>query len=786
MIGQTISHYTILSKLGEGGMGVVYKAEDLKLKRTVALKFLHPDLTRDDDAKARFIHEAQAAAALNHPHICTIYEIDETPDGQSFIAMEFIEGEGLKNRIQRGPLLIDDALPLSIQMGEGLHEAHEKGIVHRDIKPGNIMVTSRGQAKILDFGLARLGTHTKITKTDTTLGTAAYMSPEQATGKEVDRRTDIWSLGVVLYEMMTGARPFTGEYEPAVVYSILHDQPEPLTSRRSRVPMELERMVNKCLEKKRDERYQTAADLIADLRHLQRTLASATRQSMTTVTGARAARRARRWSWAVPVVVVAVIVAVAIYLGKTYLSEPSGKPITSIAVLPFQNLSADPEQEYFSDGTTEALITELSKIKALRVISRTSVMRFKKSDQSLPEIARQLNVDAVVEGSVQRVQSEVRVTAQLVRAAPEKHLWANTYTESYRNILALESEIAQTIAREIRVTMTPDEKERVAASRPVNPEAHEAYLKGKYFVARVSQRDWFRSIEYFQQAIDEDSTYALAYAGMAEAYDVLGSMGILPPREVWPKVKAYAEKALALDPTLAVGILLIAEVRLCYEWDLKGAEEYYTRVIELDPNLALAHHWYGFYLTSQGRFDEGIAEMKRGLRFDPLSPAIIGCVAFGYELAGEYDSAFVYLDRLAEIDSSNSAPVIHLRKSFIHVRQGKYPEAIEEAKKAVSGKAFLSFEILAVAYALCGRTDEARQTLAELIESIGNGYYSPAGIASIYCALGDREKVLAYFDKAVEEREYLLVAPALVPPWCDFIKSDPRYHEIIKNVGIEH
>jgi serine/threonine protein kinase len=479
MIGTTISHYKILSKLGEGGMGVVYKAEDLKLHRFVALKFLPPHVS-DDEATQRFVNEAHAVSALDHPNICAIYEIDQTPEGQMFIVMPCYEGASLQSLVKGGRLHLSQAVDIASQVARGLAKAHEKGIVHRDVKPANILVTDDGIAKIVDFGLAKLATQARLTRAGTTVGTVMYMSPEQARGEETDERSDIWSLGVVLYEMLTGKPPFKGEHEQAIIYSILNTPPEPVSRLKPGVPKDLEQLLDKALAKNPTDRYQWMSDFAADLDRFKNTLHGNTKVQTAPVIGASGTRR---WIGLGGIIAAVVLAAV---LGKTYYSKPQEKPITSIAVLPFQNLSADPEQEYFSDGTTEALIAELSKIQALRVISRTSVMRFKKSDQSLPEIAKQLNVDAVVEGSVQRVQNEVRITAQLVRAAPERHLWANTYTESYRNILVLESEIAQAIAREIRVSVTPDEKERLAASRPVNPAAHEAYLKGHFYVWRLT------------------------------------------------------------------------------------------------------------------------------------------------------------------------------------------------------------------------------------------------------------------------------------------------------------
>jgi serine/threonine protein kinase len=438
MIGRTISHYRILEKLGEGGMGVVYKAEDTKLNRFVALKFLPPRVS-DDEATQRFVNEAHAVSALDHPNICAIHEIDQTADGQMFIVMPCYEGASLEAMLRRGPLDIEKALRIASQTARGLAKAHERGIVHRDVKPGNILVTADGLAKIVDFGLAKLVTQTRLTRLGTTLGTVKYMSPEQAQGQEVDERSDIWSLGAVLYEMAAGRPPFRGEHEQAIIYSILHDAPEAVERLLPTAPKGLDRIVSKALAKDPAQRYQRMSEMADDLDLLRESVHDKTRASAAqSVNG----RRTRLWIGIAAFVIIGVL---ALIFVRPYFVKPREKPITSVAVLPFQNMSADPEQEYFSDGMTEAIIKELSQIKALRVISRTSVMRYKQTEKSLPEIARELGVDAVVEGSVLRADNEVRITAQLIAAHPEKHLWAQDFKRTLENVLVLQSEVAQAI-----------------------------------------------------------------------------------------------------------------------------------------------------------------------------------------------------------------------------------------------------------------------------------------------------------------------------------------------------
>jgi serine/threonine protein kinase/tetratricopeptide (TPR) repeat protein len=609
MIGKTVSHYKVLSKLGEGGMGVVYKAEDLKLHRFVALKFLHPDLTRDEEAKARFIHEAQAAAALNHPHICTIHEIDEH-EGQSFIAMEFIEGEGLKDRILRGPLPIDDLLSLTIQIGEGLHEAHEKGIVHRDIKPGNVMLTSRGQAKILDFGLARLGTHTKITKTDTTLGTAAYMSPEQATGKETDRRTDIWSLGVVLYEMVTGARPFAGEYEPAVVYSILHDNPEPVTSRRSNVPMELERIVGKALSKEASGRYPHVEDMLVDLRALRSETGSRVPSQPRETRGQREPNK-------LAIAGAALAAVVLIVLGLTILPRlfdsappPRTSPVTNgrkmIVVLPFENLGP-PEDEYFANGTTDAITARLAGVSGLGIISRQSAMQYKKTAKSIRQIGSELGVDYILEGTVQRERpgdstSRVRVIPQLIRVTDDTHVWAETYDENMTEVFRVQSDIAERVAAQLDVALLEPERRAIEKRPTANLAAYEDYLRGLDYYHRFfgGATDVELSVQLFRNAVTADPSFAEAWAGLALAYHEL-YWGLDRPGALALETEA-AERAQEIAPDLPETHLALGKVAYARR-EYGKALEHFERAERLQPS-GEAPRFIGVTLRRMGRWRE--------------------------------------------------------------------------------------------------------------------------------------------------------------------------------------
>jgi serine/threonine protein kinase/tetratricopeptide (TPR) repeat protein len=675
MIGKLVSHYEIIEKLGEGGMGVVYRARDTKLKRTVALKFLPPELTQDPEAKARFIQEAQAAAALNHPHICTIYEIDEH-DGQSFIAMEFIEGEGLQDKIRRGPLPIDDLLSLTIQIGEGLHEAHQKGIVHRDIKPGNIMLTSRDQVKILDFGLARLGTHSKLTRIDTTLGTVAYMSPEQTSGKEIDRRTDIWSLGVVLYEMITGVRPFTGEYEQAVVYSILHDQPEPVTSRRSQVPMDLERIVGKTLAKNPAERYPHVEDLLVDLRAVR---------SATKIPGIPQKATPRNKKKMIIITAIVVLIIFSFWSAiiprfinalKQFTTQQTSESRKMLVVLPFENLGS-PEDEYFANGTTDAITARLASLSGLGVISRQSSMQYKKTTKTVRQIGEELGVDYILEGTVQRERpgdpaSRVRVIPQLIRVADDIHIWADTYDENMTEVFRVQSDIAERVVTQLDISLLEPERRAIEKRPTENLAAYENYLRGKDYMYSLDVSEVEMSVSLLQKAVSLDPKFAEAWACLAIAHRDL-YWAFDRPGELILLVEA-ANQAQQLAPDLPETHLALGYVAYSQR-EFDKALKYFERADRLQPSGETAQA-IGFTMRRLGRWQEALNYGEKARRILPRTGEIYA------DILGATKQYLRQFDE-AEQDADHTIWLLpqladgHIRKAQILVEKGDMRAAKE-------------------------------------------------------------------------------------------------------------
>ena len=623
MVGKTISRYRVLAKLGAGGMGEVYRAHDERLQRDVALKVLPAHILADETARKRFRKEALALSKLNHPNIATVYDFD-TQDGVDFLAMEYVAGATLTKRITGGALPEKEVAQLGIQIAAALEEAQEQGVVHRDLKPGNVMVTPKGQAKVLDFGLAKLvrpvadtAATMSMTETPAAAGTLPYMPPEQLQGKPVDARTDLYALGAVLYEMGTGQRAFPERESHRLITAILHETPQPPRALNREVSAGLESIIFKALEKDPERRYQSARELRVDLERLsgpEPFLATPRRPGMT---------RRQLVAMAGAALVALLAVPLGLNVGgmrDRLLGTATAPRIESIAVLPLQNLSGDPEQDYLAAGMHEALITDLGKIGALRVMSRRSVMRYRGSDRPLPEIARELNVDAVLDGSTLRSGDQVRITAQLIHAATDSQLWAERYERNLRDILTLQGEIATAIAREIKVKLTPQEQTRLASARTVNPEAYEDTLKGRFPAQKFTPQDFEIAMDYFQRALEKDPNYALAYAGIARVWTSRQQMGFVPPREAEPRAKAATAKALELDSTLAEVHHRLAVVRGWTDWDWQGADAEFRRALEINPNYAEARAVYSHLLMIMSRPEEAMGQIERALELDPHNP----------------------------------------------------------------------------------------------------------------------------------------------------------------------
>jgi TolB-like protein len=698
MIGQTVSHYRILEKLGEGGMGVVYKAEDTTLGRAVALKFLPGELTRDAEAKERFIQEARAASALDHPNICNIHEVGRTEDGQTFIAMAYYEGEDLKSRIGRGPLKLDEALDIAVQIAQGLAKAHGQGIVHRDIKPANILITKDGLVKIVDFGLAKLG-GAKLTKAGSTLGTAQYMSPEQARGEDVDARSDIFSLGAVLYEMLTGKHAFSGEYEQATLFAIMNEEPAPVTSLRSGIPMELERIVQKALAKNPSERYQHADDLIVDLKNVAKTAATARVAARVPERPAR--RGVRPWIPATFLIVAAIAVSAYFILRGTREAKMPAAPIAvpaassqfaapawrdSIAVLPFKDYSAAKDQEYFCDGMTEDIITKLSSIHDLKVISRTSTMRYRDTDKSVREIAGELGVGVILEGSVQREKNEIRVNVQLIRAADDAHLWAEKYDRKIESVFQVQDEISMAILEALELKLTSQEKQGITRQPIGNVAAYESYLKAYHEISRFDERSVDRALRNLQDGIAIIGDNALLYAGMAYAYYQYVNIGVRQ-EEYIEKSETYARKALALDPECAPAYFVLGNIASAFQGNQQEAVRQYKRALSINPNdpillrklavqylfagkrllvsplverarqidplaAARATIQYDIYM-SDGAYDLLLAFSRKWYESDPESPMAQASYALALTYSKKANDALPIIDKLAETNPDN-------------------------------------------------------------------------------------------------------------------------------------
>ena len=734
--GSKLGPYEIVSQLGAGGMGVVYQAHDPRLDRHVAIKLLPPDLTRDEIAKQRFLQEAKAASALDHPNICTIHEINETEDGQLYLVMAHYEGETLKDRIAKGPLKLDDAIDIATQVGEGLAEAHGAGIVHRDIKPANLLVTKTGVVKILDFGLAKLAGSEGVTQTGTTVGTVAYMSPEQARGQEVDHRTDIWSLGVVLYEMLAGTPPFQGETLAAVVHATLEHRQPPLSGASSPV----QGAVTRALSKDKAHRYQAVADLLTELRALQ--------------SGSDAAT----------------------------VATPTSAEVPSIAVLPFDDMSPQKDQDYFCEGMAEEIINALTGLDGLRVAARTSSSQCKQQNLSVARIGQELRVGAVLEGSVRKAGNRLRITAQLINVGDGFHLWSERYDRDMDDIFAVQDDIARTVVAKLKVKLL-GAADKPLIERPTdNLDAYNLVLKGRYHCLRVTRPAFDISLECFTQALAVEPAYAQAHAGIAitQAHRSVGSYG--PPLQLMPAAKEASLKALAIDDTVADAHLALGMVLHFYEWDWPGAERECRRALDLNPGYTQARTVYALLLGVAGRADESVAEARAAVERDPLEVYSRHMSSLMLYLARRYDEAIV--EARAGIELDRAYHLFYWDLGLPLVGLGRYDEAVEALRQAAMlapGDLF-SQSYFGWALGLAGQRQEARAILEDLEQRRTQEYVGGIFLAQASLGLGEHDQAIAWLQKAAEERDGWMVALNTLLLF-DPLRSDSRFQALLKKMN---
>jgi serine/threonine protein kinase/tetratricopeptide (TPR) repeat protein len=797
LVGQLLGSYKIVSLLGVGGMGEVYRAHDIKLGRDVAIKVLPAAFVDDLERLARFQREARMLAALNHPNIATIHGLEQS-GGLHYLVMELVEGETLAERISRGALPVGEALEVAEQIAEALEAAHERGVIHRDLKPANINLTPEGRVKVLDFGLAKafageggdLSNAPTLTALGTEegriLGTPAYMSPEQARGKPVDKRTDIWAFGCVLCELLTAQRPFRGETPTDTVAAILTQEPD-WQALPTGVPPRIRELLQRCLQKEPQRRLRDFGDARIEI---DAALAAQSASPVSAIAGSSGGLwsafqswRHSRWFWG-GVISVALVVAGA---GFRLLSEarrrlPSVVSIRSIAVLPLSNVSANSDEQYFADGMTDELVSEISQVHALRVISQTSGAQYRDTKKPIPQIAKELGVDGLIEGSVLRVNDRARVTVQLVHGSTDSHVWSKTYDRASKDVIGLQDEIASDIARELQVSLLQQEEKHLARPHEASPEAYDAYLQGRFHLQKFTERENNRAIDYFQQAIAKDAAYAPAYAGLADAYTAMRSV-YLAPHEVMPKAKAAALKALELDETLPEAHLSLGGVYLFYEFDWKSAEREIQRAIAIRPNYAEAHDYYAMFLVANRRFPAAGEEILRARELDPVSALIAGDASWVFYLSRDYDRAAQQGEQAIDLDPTSWVGYTWL--GLAYQKKGQFTKAIDMLEKARQlDDNVTTLEMLAGAYAAAGQTAKAKTVTASMVHRSSQRYVCPYEIATTYIGLRDKESAFEWLRKSLDERADCSVW-ALADPKLDSLRSDPRFADLLRRMNLQ-
>jgi len=831
--GTKLGRYEIRSKIGEGGMGEVYLAQDTKLARKVALKILPVEIAAHPDWMKRFVQEAKTASALNHPNIITIYEIEHI-DSVNFIATEFIDGETLRRRMRKAPMKVGEVLDVAAQIAGALSAAHAAGIVHRDVKPENVILRADGIVKVLDFGLAKLTERpppdsvdaeaaTKAlvqTEPGVVLGTVAYMSPEQARGLAVDARTDIFSLGVVIYELIAGQAPFGGTTRSDLIAALLEREPPPLARFTPQVPAELERIVMKALAKDPDERFQTARDLLIDLKRLKQKLdvdaelertsapelrsgggdakpsqareaiSTAPRATAQTAFGSSSATSSAEYLVSgikqhklAAAIALLVLVTGAAGLSVYLYSRNTEVTIESIAVLPFVNQNHDPDSEYLSDGVAESIINSLTQLPNLRVISRSSVFRYKGKEADPMAAGKELGVRAVLTGRIMQRGDNLTISTELLDVRDNKQLWGEQYERKVSDLMTLQRDIAGQIANNLKVKISGEEHDRMMKHYTENPEAYQLYLKGRYFWNRFSPADHQKAAQYFNQAIARDPTYALAYTGLADTYGASATNGWIAPTEGYPKAMAAVKKALELDGTLAEAHCTLGALTMFYLLDWATAEREYKRAIELNPNYPETYEVYAFLLSATGRLTEAIETDKRGLEADPLSIPLSNDLGGAYYLARRYDEAIKQYQKTNEMDPSQNGTYGAL--GYAYDQKGMYAEAIAAYQKGIDVSERLPAFLAAMghAYAASGRRGEALKMLDEMKEASKQKYVSPYDLAILYTGLGDKDQAMAQLNKAYEERAGWII-DLKVEPMFDPLRSDQRFADLVRRMNL--